>query len=83
MGNVEWAKETVIFLHPNAYAPSVMGRPTPPVELAFETTRTVVDMLYNGVFRRHPNITWVLAQCGGALPALSGRLLVLGNEDWA
>jgi predicted TIM-barrel fold metal-dependent hydrolase len=75
-------KGTVMFLHPNAYAPSVMGRPTL-VEVAFETTRTVVDMLYNDVFRRYPNITWVLAHCGGALPALSGRLLALGNEDWA
>jgi predicted TIM-barrel fold metal-dependent hydrolase len=76
-------KGTVVFVHPNAYAPSVMGRPTPLIEVAFETTRIVVDMLYNGVFRRYPNITWVLAHCGGALPALSGRLLALGNEDWA
>jgi predicted TIM-barrel fold metal-dependent hydrolase len=76
-------KGTVIFLYLNAYAPSVMGRPTPLLEVAFETTRTVVDMLYNGVFRRYPNIKWVLAHCGGALPALSGRLLALENEDGA
>lgn len=40
-------------------------------------------MLYNGVFGRYPNIIWVIAHCGGALPALSGRLFALGTELWA
>jgi len=72
----------VVFAHPNAYGPAVMGRPCALVEVAFETARTVVDMLYAGTFRKFPNITFVLAHCGGALPALSGRLLLLGHESW-
>jgi predicted TIM-barrel fold metal-dependent hydrolase len=75
-------ERTVVFLHPNTYTTSIMRPPTPLVEVAFGTTRTVMDMLYNGVFRRYPNVTWLFAYCGGALPAPSGRLLTLGNEDW-
>ena len=72
----------VVFVHPNAYAPAVMGRPYALVEVAFETARTVIDMLYAGTFRKFPNVKFVLAHCGGALSALSGRLLILGNESW-
>lgn len=38
-------RNAVVFAHPNAYAPSVMGRPCALIEVAFETARTVVDML--------------------------------------
>lgn len=72
----------VVFAHPDAYAPGVMGRPVALMEVAFETARTFADMLYAGVFRRYPNIRFVVSHCGGALPAMSGRLLLLGNENW-
>ncbi len=75
-------RRAVVFAHPNAYGPAVMGRPCALVEVAFETARTVIDMLYAGTFRKFPNITFILAHCGGALPALSGRLLLLGHESW-
>ena len=75
-------RRAVVFAHPNAYAPAVMGRPVALAEVAFETARTVIDMLYAGTFRKFPNFKFVLAHCGGALPALSGRLLILGNESW-
>jgi 6-methylsalicylate decarboxylase len=72
----------VVFGHPDAYAGGVMGRPCALMDVAFETARTVTDMLYAGVFAKSPQVTMILAHCGGALPALSGRLLLLGNEDW-
>jgi predicted TIM-barrel fold metal-dependent hydrolase len=75
-------RSAVVFAHPNAYAPAAMGRPSALIEVAFETARTVVDMLYAGTFRKFPNIKFVLAHCGGALPALSGRLMILGQESW-
>jgi predicted TIM-barrel fold metal-dependent hydrolase len=50
------------------------------IEVTFETARTFVDMLYAGIFRKFPNIKFVVAHCGGALPALSGRVISLGNE---
>lgn len=75
-------RHAVVFVHPDAYAPASMGRPSPLIEVAFETTRTVVDMLYAGTFRNFPKITFILAHCGGALPVLSGRLKLLGTEPW-
>jgi predicted TIM-barrel fold metal-dependent hydrolase len=59
-----------------------MGRPCALAEVTFETARTVIDMLYSGTFRKFPNVKFVLAHCGGAIPALSGRLLLLGHESW-
>jgi 6-methylsalicylate decarboxylase len=75
-------RRAVVFAHPDAYAGGVMGRPCVVIDVAFETARTVTDMLYAGTFRRFPNVTMILAHCGGALPALSGRLLLLGLENW-
>lgn len=75
-------RSAVVFAHPDAYAPASMGRPCALAEVAFETARTVIDMLYAGTFRKFPNMKFVLAHCGGALPALSGRLLILGHESW-
>jgi predicted TIM-barrel fold metal-dependent hydrolase len=72
----------VVFAHPDAYQPGSMGRPSAVMEVAFETARTFADMLYAGVFRRYPNIRFIVAHCGGALPALSGRLQLLGLESW-
>jgi predicted TIM-barrel fold metal-dependent hydrolase len=75
-------RKAVVFAHPDAYAPAAMGRPVAVFEVAFETARTFIDMLYAGTFRKFPNVKFVLAHCGGALPALSGRLLILGLENW-
>jgi predicted TIM-barrel fold metal-dependent hydrolase len=68
--------------HPDAYTPGAQGRPSALIEVAFETTRTFTDMLYAGLFRRFPNVTFVVAHCGAALPALSGRITLLGLESW-
>ena len=75
-------RRAVVFAHPDAYAPGSQGRPSPVIEVAFETARTVTDMLYAGTFRKFPNITFVLAHCGGAFPVLTGRLMIFGTESW-
>ena len=72
----------LLFVHPDAYSSPSLGRPSPLIEVAFDTTRTAVDMLYNGWFRRYKHIKLVLAHCGACLPALSGRLQLLGCEPW-
>ncbi|MFF0573029.1 amidohydrolase family protein [Streptosporangium saharense] len=72
----------VVFVHPEARRPAVLGHPAPLYEVAFETARTVFDMLFRRMFSRYPNITFVIAHCGGAFPALTGRLRLLGDEAW-
>jgi predicted TIM-barrel fold metal-dependent hydrolase len=76
------AREAVCHVHPDAFQKGSDGRPAPLIDVAFDTARTITDMLYRGVFRRHPNIKWVFAHCGGALPVLAGRLSLLGTESW-
>ncbi|KAI8947351.1 hypothetical protein F4801DRAFT_561205 [Xylaria longipes] len=76
------ARKAVCHVHPDAFKKGSDGRPSPLIDVAFETARTITDMLYKGVFRRYPNIRWVFAHSGGALPALSGRISLLGTESW-
>ena len=75
-------QRAVVFVHPNAYAPASAGMPAPLIEVAFDTGRTVVAMLYAGVFARFPNITFVIAHAGGAVPLLAGRLSLIGAQPW-
>ena len=76
------ARKATVFVHPNAYAPGTHGRPSPLIEVAFDTARTIVDMVYNRVFLDFPQINFVISHCGGALPVLTGRLTLLGAESW-
>ena len=76
----EW--RAVVFVHPDARVPPTLDHPAPLYEVAFDTARTVFDMLFRKTFARHPDITFVIAHCGGAFPALTGRLRLLGNESW-
>ncbi|MFJ5305224.1 amidohydrolase family protein [Streptomyces sp. NPDC088350] len=75
-------REAVLFIHPSTDIAPPLRQPAALVEVALETTRAVVDLLYTGFFRRYPRLTVVLAHCGGSLPALSGRLGLLGAEPW-
>ena len=77
------ARKAVVFIHPDALAQSIHRQCVAVVEVAFDTTRCVMDMLFAGVFRRFSDIKFVLAHAGGALPALAGRIALLGTEDWA
>jgi 6-methylsalicylate decarboxylase len=72
----------VVFVHPGTHIAPVLRQPTVLLELPFETCRAVVDLLYTGFFRRYPRLRMVLAHCGGALPGLSGRLKLLGAQQW-
>lgn len=75
-------RKAVVFTHPNAYAGPHLGRPSPLIEVAFETARCWTDMVYNRVLDRCPDVTFIVSHAGGALPALSGRLKLLGGESW-
>lgn len=74
--------QAVVFVHPNHAVPGQFARPGVLLEVAYQTASVITDMLYAGVFRRYPSIRFILAHCGGALPALSGRLALLGTESW-
>lgn len=75
-------RNAVVFVHPNHAVPGQFGRPGVLLEVAYQTSSVIIDMLYAGIFRRYRGIRFVLAHCGGALPGLSGRLLLLGTQPW-
>jgi predicted TIM-barrel fold metal-dependent hydrolase len=75
-------RRATVFCHPSPNGPPTFGRPNTVIDVAFETAQTVTDMVYTGLFRRFPNIRFIVAHCGGAFPAVSGRLLTLGLENW-
>jgi 6-methylsalicylate decarboxylase len=75
-------RREVVFVHPNAYTEGQDGRPSALIDVAFDTARTITDMVYSRVFLDFPHIKWVFAHCGGAFPALSGRVALLGAQSW-
>lgn len=71
-----------VFIHPSPFAVPALDLPMPLFEVAFDTARTVVDMLWNGFPAFAPSVKVILAHAGGALPALAGRIELLANADW-
>ena len=82
--NLVWAdlgcRRGVASVKVGTYAPPSLGRLSPLIKVAFETTRTGMDMIYAGVFRKRSNIAFGLADWGGTLRVLSGRLKFLGTN---
>jgi 6-methylsalicylate decarboxylase len=79
------ARQAVVFIHPGSpacFECVALGRPGPLLEFPFNTARTVVDMLFAGVFGRYPSIRFILAHAGGALPGLAQRVASLGSLPW-
>ncbi|HWP43838.1 MAG TPA: amidohydrolase family protein [Blastocatellia bacterium] len=66
-----------IFLHPmipanaEAYGEYVLG---PLVGFPFDTTLAVARMCFDGLFAELPDIRWIIAHLGGAIPYLMERL---------
>ncbi len=67
----------VVFLHPtDPQSGNPLGKeiPTFLMEVTFETTRVIFNLLYRGVLERFPNIRWIFAHAGGVLPYLTLRV---------
>ncbi|WP_158810798.1 amidohydrolase family protein [Beijerinckia sp. L45] len=78
-------RKAVVFVHPDTpvgFESTALGRPGPLIEFPMNTARTAVDMLFAGVFRRYPNIRFILAHAGGVLPTLAERIASLGSLPW-
>jgi len=73
-------RKVPVFVHPEE-CPHIdelgFGRASAVVEFPFDTARTVTNAIYRGTFQRHPDLTLILAHCGGALPTLGWRISAL------
>jgi predicted TIM-barrel fold metal-dependent hydrolase len=71
-----------VFVHPTAISADDRpdyGLPNFVAEYPFDTTRTILSLMFNGTFKRHPNIRWHFAHGGGTVPMLRFRLGVLAD----
>ena len=81
-------RNAVVFIHPTSPACwecTSLGYPRPMIEVPFDTTRAVTNLLLSGAFTRHPDIRWIVPHAGGTLPFLAPRIAgisaLLGADD--
>lgn len=68
----------MVFIHPvTPLQKPDLDLPTFLFEFPFDTTRAVVNLAYNNVFLKYPNIRWLLAHAGGTIPFLAYRTSLL------
>ncbi|MFD8212455.1 hypothetical protein ACFV2U_01620 [Streptomyces sp. NPDC059697] len=63
-----------VFVHP-AQPPMTLlpGTPAPLAGYVFDTTRTALNLVLNGVMSRYPNVRVILSRGGGSLPCAAYR----------
>jgi len=70
-------RNAVVFIHP-ATPPGIeashFGLPEAMIDVCFDTTRTAFSLIINGVTKRYPNIKFILAHAGGAVPYMAARV---------
>ena len=73
------ARKAAVFVHPTQYPESAklpLDLPLFVVEYPINTTRCALNLMTKSVPERFPNIAFVLAHGGGALPYLAWRLAI-------
>jgi predicted TIM-barrel fold metal-dependent hydrolase len=70
-------RKAVVFVHPaHCCAPQEknLGAPDGIVEYVIDTTRAIVNLLYNGTLDRYPDIRMIVSHAGGTVPFLAHRI---------
>ena len=68
------ARAAVVFIHPTEPPiPRLEGLPSPLLDFPFDTTRTALHMVANGVMSRHTRLKVILSHAGGFLPYAAVR----------
>jgi len=79
-------RQAVVFIHPtHCEAPEHTELHAPPfvVEYVFDTTRAVVNLIFTGTLTRCPDIRFIVAHGGGAVPFLAQRISMLEGHRGA
>jgi 6-methylsalicylate decarboxylase len=77
-------RKAVVLIHPTTAPPgATVPNITVPwgiVEFIADTSRSVANLLYNGVLERYPNIRWIVSHAGGAIPYIALRIALSGEH---
>ena len=65
-------RKTVVFAHPQTISRD-RSMNTRVLEMPYDTGRAILDMIVRGHFTKYPDIRWIFAHGGGALPILWER----------
>jgi predicted TIM-barrel fold metal-dependent hydrolase len=79
-------RKAVVFIHPtHCEAPEHTQLHAPPfvVEYVFDTTRAIVNLIFTGTLSRCPDIRFIVAHGGGAVPFLAQRISMLEGHRGA
>lgn len=72
-------RSAVVFIHPGKpELPLIKGIPGPIVDYPFDTTRSAVHIVFNGVMNRYKSMKVILSHAGGFLPYASHRFAEAG-----
>jgi 6-methylsalicylate decarboxylase len=72
-------RKAVVFVHPQTppgQDESHLGLPEAMLDVCFDTTRTAYSLIVNGVTKNCPDVRFILAHAGGAVPYMAGRVNV-------
>ena len=76
-------RKSVVFIHP-CYPPGVEARgwdiPRMLIDYPFETTRVAVNLIFNGIMEKLPDIRFILSHAGGTLPMLAHRISIFDKK---
>lgn len=70
-------RKAVVFIHPSTppgIEQSHLGLPEAMLDVCFDTTRTAFSLVVNGMIKRYPDISFILAHAGGTVPYLAARV---------
>jgi 6-methylsalicylate decarboxylase len=72
-------RKAVVFVHPALPLPPAAGVAGPLVDYPFDTTRTAVQLVLNGIMDRYQGVRIILAHAGGFVPYASHRFAELAH----
>jgi len=79
-------RKAVVFVHPThceAPVETNLGAPPFVVEYVFDTTRAIVNLIFAGTLKRCPDVRFIVAHGGGAVPFLAQRISMLEGHRHA
>jgi len=70
-------RHAIVFIHPTIPLPCCSEMnflPASMFEFICDTSRTIINMLFKGIFEKYENIKFIIPHAGGTIPYLAGRI---------